>query len=92
MDALERFLRTDPRDVGCDRVMAFLHVYVDLTAAGRERWAELDNWISILMVTVPIFFVFQRRMHVEEDALLAGLGEPYRSYMQRTRRLIPGIY
>ena len=36
MDALERFLRTDPRDAGCDRVMAFLHVYVDLTAAGRE--------------------------------------------------------
>jgi hypothetical protein len=36
MDALDNFLRTDPRDVGCDRVMAALHVYADLTAAGHQ--------------------------------------------------------
>ena len=30
---LERFLRTDPRDVGCDEAMAVLHVYADLVAA-----------------------------------------------------------
>jgi hypothetical protein len=28
--ALDDFLRTDPRDVGCDRAMDLLHVYVDL--------------------------------------------------------------
>jgi hypothetical protein len=33
---LERFLRTDPRDVGCDQALAILHVYVDLTAAGGD--------------------------------------------------------
>jgi hypothetical protein len=33
---LERFLRTDPRDVGCDEAMAVLHVYVDLVAAGQD--------------------------------------------------------
>ena len=32
--ALERFLRTDPRDVGCEQAMEMLHVYADLTAAG----------------------------------------------------------
>lgn len=26
---LERFLRTDPRDVGCDEAIRLLHVYVD---------------------------------------------------------------
>ena len=31
---LERFLRTDPRDVGCDEARAVLHVYVDLTVTG----------------------------------------------------------
>ena len=31
---LDRFLRTDPRDVGCDRAMEMLHVYVELVAAG----------------------------------------------------------
>jgi hypothetical protein len=33
---LDRFLRTDPRDVGCDEAMAVLHVYVDLAAAGGD--------------------------------------------------------
>jgi hypothetical protein len=33
---LERFLRTDPRDVGCEEAMAVLHVYVDLVAADED--------------------------------------------------------
>jgi hypothetical protein len=32
--ALERFLRTDPRDVGCEQAMAMLHVYAELVASG----------------------------------------------------------
>jgi hypothetical protein len=28
--ALDRFLRTDPRDVGCEQALAVLHIYVDL--------------------------------------------------------------
>jgi hypothetical protein len=32
--ALDRFLRTDPRDVGCAQAMEMLHVYVDVVAAG----------------------------------------------------------
>jgi hypothetical protein len=35
-ELLERFLHTDPRDVGCAEAMAVLHVYVDLIAAGRD--------------------------------------------------------
>lgn len=35
-ERLERFLRTDPCDVGCDEAMAVLHVYVDLVAAGGD--------------------------------------------------------
>jgi hypothetical protein len=41
---LEQFLRTDPRDVGCDEALRLLHVYVALVldeglkeAAGRYR-------------------------------------------------------
>ena len=30
---VERFLRTDPQDIGCDEAMAVLHVYVDLVRA-----------------------------------------------------------
>ena len=39
----ERFLRTDPRDVGCDEALAILHVYVELvlldgTGAATARY------------------------------------------------------
>ena len=32
---LDRFLRTDPRDVGCAQAIAILHVYAELVAAGE---------------------------------------------------------
>jgi len=32
---LDRFLRTDPRDVGCAEAMRVLHIYADLVAAGE---------------------------------------------------------
>ena len=32
--ALDRFLHTDPRDVGCAQAMELLHVYAELAAAG----------------------------------------------------------
>jgi hypothetical protein len=35
-EMLERFLRTDPRDVGCGQAIAVLHVYVDLIADGQD--------------------------------------------------------
>jgi hypothetical protein len=33
---LDRFLRTDPRDVGCAQAMEMLHIYAELTAAGSD--------------------------------------------------------
>lgn len=33
--ALDRFLRTDPRDVGCAEAMDLMHVYVELVATDR---------------------------------------------------------
>ena len=37
---LDLFLQTDPRDVGCDRALAMLHVYVDLVLAEPTGAAE----------------------------------------------------
>jgi hypothetical protein len=36
LERLDRFLRTDPRDVGCDEAMAVLHIYVDLVVTGVD--------------------------------------------------------
>ncbi len=56
-------------------------------------WAlTLRNWAAILVVLVPIFIAFVRRMNVEEEALTRALGGRYQDYMRRTKRLIPRIY
>jgi protein-S-isoprenylcysteine O-methyltransferase Ste14 len=52
----------------------------------------LRNWAAILVILVPIFVAFVRRMNVEEEALRGALGERYLAYMRRTRRLLPGVY
>ena len=54
--------------------------------------ASLGNWVSVAVVTVPVFLVFLHRMRIEEAALSAGLGDAYRLYMLRTKRLIPMVY
>jgi protein-S-isoprenylcysteine O-methyltransferase len=52
----------------------------------------LANWASLVVMVVPVFLVFLRRMQVEEGALLQALGDQYRDYMNRTKRLIPAVY
>jgi hypothetical protein len=38
--ALDHFLETDPRDVGCARAMALLHIYVELVLADPAAAAQ----------------------------------------------------
>jgi protein-S-isoprenylcysteine O-methyltransferase len=56
-------------------------------------WAlTLGNWGAILVMLVPIFIAFVRRMRVEEQALTGALGSRYQDYMRRRKRLVPFIY
>ncbi|MFI5613233.1 hypothetical protein [Amycolatopsis sp. NPDC051903] len=44
-EALDEFLRTDPRDVGCDLALDALHAYAEMAAAGEnpeERFPGLS--------------------------------------------------
>jgi protein-S-isoprenylcysteine O-methyltransferase len=50
------------------------------------------NWLSILFLTVPIIAAFLWRIWIEERALTDALGENYRAYVERTKRLIPFVY
>ena len=38
--ALDRFLLTDPRDVGCEQAMEVLDIYVDVVSTGGPDAAE----------------------------------------------------
>jgi protein-S-isoprenylcysteine O-methyltransferase Ste14 len=52
----------------------------------------LGNWASLLALFACMGAGYSYRISVEEHALLTALGEPYREYMQRTRRLVPFLF
>jgi protein-S-isoprenylcysteine O-methyltransferase Ste14 len=50
------------------------------------------NWLALAScVALPLAAVV-RRIHVEEAELTRVLGQPYRDYRIRTKRLIPGLW
>lgn len=52
----------------------------------------LGNWLSVLLAGGFALVAFTARLLSEERALSAALGEPYRRYMTRTNRLVPGVW
>lgn len=52
----------------------------------------LGSWMSVLLLVAGSTMVYLYRMHVEEHALLAAIGEPYRQFMVTRKRLIPFVY
>ena len=53
---------------------------------------SFSNWLTALVIFMPITGAFLYRIHVEEKALAEFLGDAYRQYRLSTKRLIPGIY
>jgi protein-S-isoprenylcysteine O-methyltransferase Ste14 len=52
----------------------------------------LGNWASVLALLILPTAGLAVRIHVEERALLDGLGEPYRRFASSRARLIPGVW
>jgi len=52
----------------------------------------LGSWASALLLAVVSFAVYSYRIAVEERALLATIGEPYRQFASTRKRLIPFLY
>ena len=52
----------------------------------------LSNWASLLVLALVPTLGLLVRIHSEERALLAGLGEDYRRYAATHSRLFPGIW
>lgn len=52
----------------------------------------LANWISLATLLAFVFVAFLYRVGVEERALVTVIGDPYRRYMQRTKRFVPFVF
>jgi hypothetical protein len=68
---LEEFLRTDPRDVGCDQALRILHGYVDLVLGETEQAAarRYPGVATHLLACGPCA--------EDYDGLLAAAGDGY---------------
>jgi protein-S-isoprenylcysteine O-methyltransferase Ste14 len=53
---------------------------------------SLGSWGSTALLAVISFVTYTYRIAVEERALLAVLGEPYREFMRHRKRLIPFLF
>lgn len=52
----------------------------------------LFNWLSAVVLVVPILIAFLWRIAIEERALLAAFGADYAAYRGRTKKMVPFIY
>lgn len=51
-----------------------------------------ENYVSLLVLVVPVTLIFLHRIRIEEAVLNEALGKNYTVYVGRTKRLIPWIY
>jgi protein-S-isoprenylcysteine O-methyltransferase Ste14 len=52
----------------------------------------LSNWISILLMIIPVLLGYLNRINVEEKFMAEHMGQKYLDYRKRTKKLIPAIY
>ncbi len=50
------------------------------------------NWLSLAILVIGPAIGIAYRIHVEEQALTNALGDDYRAYAARRKRLIPGVF
>jgi protein-S-isoprenylcysteine O-methyltransferase Ste14 len=53
---------------------------------------SLNNWISLIIITLLIILVMLFRIKIEENLLITQFGSDYSDYMKKTYRLVPWIY
>jgi len=50
---------------------------------------SLSNWVSILVMMIPVSIGFLNRINVEERFMVKQFGEKYMEYMKKTKSIIP---
>jgi protein-S-isoprenylcysteine O-methyltransferase len=50
------------------------------------------NWLSLIIIFLPMLAAILYRIMVEESALIEAFGSEYIDYASRTKRLVPKVY
>jgi protein-S-isoprenylcysteine O-methyltransferase Ste14 len=67
---------------------SYTGVLITLTGIGLA----LGNWAGLFALLGLMGIAYAYRIFVEESALVEALGEPYKQYMRRTKRLVPFLF
>jgi protein-S-isoprenylcysteine O-methyltransferase Ste14 len=52
----------------------------------------LSNWLSVILMMIPVLLGYMHRIRIEERFLEKQMGEPYLDYQTRTHQLIPKVF
>ena len=52
----------------------------------------MGNWLGLILMELIAFVGFHRRIALEEKTLSHSLGQPYRDYIKRTKKILPFLY
>ena len=53
---------------------------------------SISNWLSVLLMMIPVLVGYINRIRVEERFMTENMGTEYIDFQKKTKRLIPGIY
>lgn len=53
---------------------------------------SLSNWLSVLLMMIPVLNGYVYRITVEEKFMTEQMGMEYVNYQKRTKRIVPMIY
>jgi protein-S-isoprenylcysteine O-methyltransferase len=53
---------------------------------------SLSNWLSVILMVIPVLLGYSYRIRVEERFMTGQLGQKYIEYQKRTKQLIPSVY
>ncbi len=53
---------------------------------------SMSNWLSVLLMMIPVTLGYLYRIQVEENFMMDHLGENYKKYQEQTKKMIPMLY
>ncbi len=53
---------------------------------------SISNWLSIVLMMIPVTVGYLYRIKVEEKFMTDQFGEDYQKYQERTKKIIPMLY
>ena len=66
--------------------------YTGLILSFCGTGVAIGDFLSLLILTIPLIYILIKRINIEEPLLQQHFGKDYDLYCQQTKKLLPGLY